>query len=72
MHEQREKSLLQTRLGEDTLDHINIDGPLLVSFDIKKKSSHWSESIVTLRHLNGHNSLRKETHEEANEHVIVL
>ena len=29
----RKKSLMQTRLGESTLVHINIDGPSLGNFD---------------------------------------
>ena len=70
--QQREKYVLQTRLGEDILDRINIDGPSLGNFDTENLFSHWSESAVTLRHLNGHNSFRTETHEEANENVIVL
>ena len=72
LHEQREKSVPQTRLDEDTLDRINIDGTSLGNFDTEIFFSHWSESAVALRHLNGHNSFRTETHEEASENVIVL
>ena len=66
------KVVLQTRLGEYTLDRININGPSWDNFDTEKVFSDWSESTVTLRHLNGHNSFETETHEEANENVIVL
>ena len=62
------------RLGEDTLDHImciNIDGPSLDNFDTEKFVSDWIESTVTSRHLNGHNSSRTETHEEADENVVL-
>ena len=75
MHEQRKKFVLQTRLGEDTLDLTNIDDPSLDNFDTEKLFSDWSESVVTLRplnDLNDHDSLRTETHEEANENVIVF
>ena len=72
LHEQIEKSVLQTILGEDILDSINIDGPSLGNFDTEECFSDWSESTVTLRHPNGHNSFKTETHEEANENVIVL
>ena len=72
LHEQIEKSVLQTRLGEDILDSINIDGSSLGNFDTEECFSDWSESAVTLRHLNCHNSFKTETHEEANENVIVL
>ena len=68
-------SVLQTRLGEDTLGHvmaINIDGPSLDNVDTEKFVSDCIESVVTSRHLNGHNSSRTETHEEADENVIVL
>ena len=69
------KSVLRRRLGEDTLDYVirnNIDGPSLNNLDTEKFVSGWIKSTVTLRHLNGHNSSRTETHEEADENVIVL
>ena len=47
---------------------INIDGSSLDNFDNKK----FFESAVPSRYLNGHNSSRTETHEEADENVIVL
>ena len=53
----REKSVLCTGLGEDTLDHImhiNIDGPSLDNFDSEKFVSDCIEFDVTSRH-NGHN-----------------
>ena len=62
----REKSVLRTRLGADTLDHImriNIDGPFLDDFNTKKFVFDWIESAVTSRHLNGPYSSKKETHE---------
>ena len=62
------------RLGEDTLDHImciNTDGPSLDNFDTEKFVSDWIESTVTSRHLNGHNSSTTETHEEADENVVL-
>ena len=62
----RGKSVLQTRLDEDTLDHImyiTIDGPSLDNFDPEKFVSDWIESTITSRHLNAHNSSRTETHE---------
>ena len=71
----REKSVLRTRSGEDILDHImriNIDNPSLDNFGTEIFVSDWIESAVTSRHLNGHNSSRTETHEEANENVIVF
>ena len=71
----REKSVLQTRLGEDTLDHImniNIDDPSLDNLDSEKFVSDWNESAGTSRHLNGHNSSRTETHEEADGNFTVL
>ena len=71
----KEKSVLRRRLGEDTLDYVirnNIDGPSLNNLDTEKFVSGWIKSTVTLRHLNGHNSSRTETHEEADENVIVL
>ena len=70
----RKKSALQLRLGEDNLDHyinINIDDPSLDNFDTEKLVSDWTESPVISRNLNGHNLSRTETHEEANENVIV-
>ena len=65
---------MQTRLGEDTLDRINIDDPSLGNFHTENFFSDLSKSgsAVTLRHLNDHNSFRTGTHEEANENVIVL
>ena len=72
MHEQREKSVLQTRLGEGTLHRINIDVPSLGNFQTENFFSDWSESVVTLRLLNGHNSFGTETHEAVDENVIVL
>ena len=71
----REKSVLQARLGEDTLDyimHINIDGSSLNSFDTGKFVFDQIESTITSRNLNGHNSSWTETHEEADENVILL
>ena len=68
-------ALGQGALGEDTLDHIMhiyIDGPSLDNFDTEKFVYDWFGSAVTLRHLNAHNSSRTETHEEANENVILL
>ena len=62
----REKSVLQARLGKDTLGHImriNIDGPSLDNFETEKFVSNWIQSAVTSRHLNGHNSSRTEIHE---------
>ena len=53
----REKSVVCTGLGEDTLDHImhiNIDGPSLDNFDSEKFVSDCIEFDVTSRH-NGHN-----------------
>ena len=70
----REKSVLQRRLGEDTLDHIiriNIDGPSLDNFDTEKFVSDSTESAVTSGHLSGHNSSRTETHEEADQNVVL-
>ena len=67
----KEKSVLRRRLGEDTLDYVmrdNIDDPSLDNLDTEKFVSGWIKSTVTLRHLNGHNSSRK----EADENVIVL
>ena len=67
--------LLETKLGKDTLNHImrfNIDVPFLDNFDTEKSVFDWIESAVTLKHLNGYNSSRTETHEEADENVIVL
>ena len=52
--------------------HINIDGPSSDNFDTEKFVSDWIESVVTSRHLNGHNSSRTETHKEADENFIVL
>ena len=52
--------------------HINIESPSLGNFDTDKFVSDWIESPVTLRHLNGHNSSKTETHKEADENVIVL
>ena len=55
----REKSVLQTRLGQDNLDHImriNIDDPSFDNFDTEKFVSDWIESAVTSSHLNGHSS----------------
>ena len=57
----REKSVLQTRLGEDNLDHgmrINIDVPSLVNSVTEKFVSDWIESAVTSRYLNVYNSSR--------------
>ena len=51
--------------------YINIDGPSLDNFDTEKLVSDWIESPVISRNLNGHNLSRTETHEEANENVIV-
>ena len=71
----REKSVLQARLGEDTLDyimHINIDGSSLNSFDTGKFVFDQIESTITSRNVNGHNSSWTETHEEADENVILL
>ena len=70
-----EKSVLRTRLGGDTQDHImriNVDDPSLHNFDTEKHVFDWIESTVTSRHLNGHNSSRTEKHEEADENVIFL
>ena len=72
MHQQIEKSVQQARLGEDTLDRIDTGGSSLDNFDTEDFFSDWSESTVILRHLNGHNSFRTETHEEANENVTIL
>ena len=44
----------------------------IFNFDTEKFVSDWIESSVTPRHLNDNNSSRTETHEEANENVIVL
>ena len=74
MHKQK-KSVLQTKLGENTLDHImciNTDGPSFNNFDTEKFVSDWIESAITLSHLNCHGSSRTETREEADENVIVL
>ena len=57
----REKSVLQKRLGEDNLDHgmrINIDVPSLVNSVTEKFVSDWIESTVTSRYLNVYNSSR--------------
>ena len=57
----REKSVLQKRLGEDNLDHgmrINIDVPSLVNSVTEKFVSDWIESAVTSRYLNVYNSSR--------------
>ena len=53
MHEQSEKFVLQTRLGEDTIDRINIDGPSLGNFDTEKFFSDWrmSESAHCTKNL---------------------
>ena len=70
----REKLLLQAKLGENTKDHvmhINIDGPSLDNFETENLII-LIEFTITLRHLNGHNSSRTEAHEEADENVIVL
>ena len=71
----REKPVLGTRLGEDTLDNImriKIIGASLDNFNTEKFVSDWIESTVTSSHLYGHNSSRTETHEEADENIIVL
>ena len=71
----REKSVMRTRLGENTFDHImciNIDDSSLDNIDTEKFVSDWIEPAVTSRHLNGQNSSRTETQEEADENVIVL
>lgn len=71
----RENTVLQTKLSEDILDLImviNIYGPSLDNFDTEKFVSDWTESAVTSRHLNGHNSSRTEAHEEANENFIAF
>ena len=71
----REKPVLRTRLGEDTLDHImriKIIGASLDNFNTEKFVSDWTDSTVTLRHLYGHNSSRTETHEEADENITFL
>ena len=71
----REKSVLQIRLGEGNLDQrmrINIDVPSLVNFVTDKFVSDWIESAVTSRHLNVYNSSRSITHKQADENVIVL
>ena len=71
----REKSVLRTRLSEDTLDHIlriKIDGPSLDNCDTEKFVSDWIKSSITSRHLNDLNSYKTETHDEADENVIVL
>ena len=71
----RKKSVLRTRLGKYTLNEImriNIGGPSSDNFDTEKFISDWIESTVTSRHLNGHNSCRIETHEEAGEKRFVL
>ena len=71
----REKPVLRTRLGEDTLDHlmrINIDGASLDNCGTEKFVSNWIESAVTSKNLYGHNSSRTETHVEADKNVIVL
>ena len=70
----REKSVLQTRLHEDTLDHImciNIDGLSLDNFDTENFISDWIESAVTSIHLNGHNSSRTETHEKLTKMLLL-
>ena len=59
----REKSVLQKRLGQDTLDRsmrINIDGPYLHNFDTEKLVSDCIEFAVTWIYLYGHNSFRTE------------
>ena len=50
---------------------INIDGPSLDNLDTGKFVSDCIESTVTSRHLNGHNSSRTETHEEADGNVVL-
>ena len=50
---------------------INIDGPSLDNLDTGKYVSDCIESTVTSRHLNGHNSSRTETHEEADGNVVL-
>ena len=70
----REKSVLQTRLHEDTLDHImciNIDGLSLDNFDTENFISDWIESAVTSIHLNGHNSSRTETHKKLTKMLLL-
>ena len=69
------KFVLQTRSGDDTLDHIiciNIDGPSLDNFYSDKSVSDWTEFAITSRHLNGYNSSRTETRERADENAIIL
>ena len=51
---------------------INIDSSSLDNFDTEKFVSDQTESTVPWRHLNCHNLSRTETHELANENVIVL
>ena len=71
----REKSVLQIRLGEGNLDQrmrINIDVPSLVNFVTEKFVSDWIESAVTSRHLNVYNSSRSIAHKQADENVIAL
>ena len=43
----------------------------LDNFDTEKCVSNWTESTVTFKHLNCHISFRVETHEKADENVIV-
>ena len=46
--------VLQTRLREETLDHImdiNVDGLSLDNFDTREIAFDWLESTVTSRHL---------------------
>ena len=69
----REKSVLQIRLGEDNLDHImciNIYSPSFDNFDTDKSVSDQVKSPVYLRHLNIHHSSRTETHEEPDENFF--
>ena len=54
------------------LMRVNMDGPYLDNFDGEKFVSDWIESVVTSRHVNGHNSSWTETREEADKNVFVL
>ena len=50
---------------------INIGGPSLDNFHTEKFVSDSSESAVTWKHLNGHNSSRTEAIEEADQNVVL-
>ena len=50
----REESVLQTRLGDYSLDHlmwVNIDGPSLDNFDAEKFVSDWLKNSPLLETL---------------------